>query len=93
MRQHSIDDFSQVKHANIKRFYELHNELRKLRKQREQDMRKDMALGYDQTRYSQSFIEAAKNIIAGADVKAELDKMVKKIDQDIEDNQGYPMPE
>jgi multiple sugar transport system substrate-binding protein len=42
---------------------------------------------------TQSFIEAAKNIIAGADVKAELDKMVKKIDQDIEDNQGYPMPE
>ena len=42
---------------------------------------------------TQAFIEGAKNIIAGADVKAELDKMVKKIDQDIEDNQGYPMPE
>jgi multiple sugar transport system substrate-binding protein len=42
---------------------------------------------------TQAFIEASKNIIAGADVKAELDKMVKKIDQDIEDNQGYPMPE
>jgi multiple sugar transport system substrate-binding protein len=42
---------------------------------------------------TQSFIEASKNIMAGADVKTELDKMVKKIDQDIEDNQGYPMPE
>jgi multiple sugar transport system substrate-binding protein len=42
---------------------------------------------------TQSFIEAAKNIMAGADVKTELDKMVKKVDLDIEDNQGYPMPE
>jgi multiple sugar transport system substrate-binding protein len=40
-----------------------------------------------------AFAEAVKNIIAGADVKAELDKAVQKIDQDIEDNQGYPMPE
>ena len=40
-----------------------------------------------------AFAEAVKNIIAGADVKAELDKAVEKIDQDIEDNQGYPMPE
>jgi multiple sugar transport system substrate-binding protein len=39
------------------------------------------------------YAEAVQNIIAGADVKAELDKAVKKIDQDIEDNQGYPMPE
>jgi multiple sugar transport system substrate-binding protein len=38
-----------------------------------------------------AFAEAVQNIIAGADVKAELDKVVKKIDQDIEDNQGYPM--
>lgn len=42
---------------------------------------------------TQAFAEAVQNIIAGADVKAELDKAVKKIDQDIEDNQGYPMPE
>jgi multiple sugar transport system substrate-binding protein len=42
---------------------------------------------------TQSFAEAIQNIIAGGDVKAELDKAVKKIDQDIEDNQGYPMPE
>lgn len=39
------------------------------------------------------YAEAVQNIVAGADVKAELDKAVKKIDQDIEDNQGYPMPE
>jgi len=32
------------------------------------------------------------NIVAGADVKEELDKAVEKIDQDIEDNQGYPAP-
>jgi len=42
---------------------------------------------------TQSFAEAVQNIISGADVKTELDKAVKKIDQDIEDNQGYPMPE
>jgi multiple sugar transport system substrate-binding protein len=42
---------------------------------------------------TQSFAESIQNIIAGVDVKAELDKAVKKIDQDIEDNQGYPMPE
>ena len=42
---------------------------------------------------TQAFAEAVQNIIAGADVKAELDNAVKKIDQDIEDNQGYPMPE
>jgi multiple sugar transport system substrate-binding protein len=42
---------------------------------------------------TQAFAEAVQNIVAGADVKAELDNAVKKIDQDIEDNQGYPMPE
>jgi multiple sugar transport system substrate-binding protein len=42
---------------------------------------------------TQAFTEAAMNIITGADVKEELDKAVEKIDQDIEDNQGYPMPE
>jgi multiple sugar transport system substrate-binding protein len=33
------------------------------------------------------------NIVAGADVPEELDAAVEKIDQDIEDNQGYPAPE
>ena len=42
---------------------------------------------------TESFAEAVQNIVTGADVKAELDKAVKKIDQDIEDNQGYPIPE
>jgi multiple sugar transport system substrate-binding protein len=40
-----------------------------------------------------AFDEAVRNIVAGADVKEELDKAVEKIDQDIEDNQGYPLPE
>ena len=30
------------------------------------------------------------SIIGGADVKKELDKAVKKIDEYIEDNQGFP---
>jgi len=38
------------------------------------------------------YAEAVQNIVAGADVKTELDKAVKTIDQDIEDNQGYPTP-
>ncbi len=42
---------------------------------------------------TQAYAEAVQNIVSGADVKTELDKAVKKIDQDIEDNQGYPMPE
>jgi multiple sugar transport system substrate-binding protein len=33
------------------------------------------------------------NIIAGADVQAELDNAVQIIDQDIADNDGYPLPE
>ncbi|MDW7755783.1 MAG: sugar ABC transporter substrate-binding protein [Brevefilum sp.] len=33
------------------------------------------------------------NIIAGADVQAELDNAVEIIDQDIQDNNGYPFPE
>ena len=41
---------------------------------------------------SAAFDEAARNIISGADVQDELDKAVKKIDLDIEDNQGYPLP-
>ena len=40
-----------------------------------------------------SFSDVIQNIVAGADVQEELDKAVKKIDQDIEDNQGYPLPE
>lgn len=39
-----------------------------------------------------AFAEAVQNIVAGADVQEELDKAVAKIDQDIEDNQGYPLP-
>lgn len=37
-----------------------------------------------------AFAEAVKNIVAGADVAAELHKAAVKIDQDIEDNEGYP---
>jgi hypothetical protein len=33
------------------------------------------------------------NIVAGADVKEELDAAVATIDQDIVDNEGYPLPE
>jgi multiple sugar transport system substrate-binding protein len=40
-----------------------------------------------------AFAEAVNNIVAGADVQEELDTAVEKIDQDIEDNQGYPAPE
>jgi multiple sugar transport system substrate-binding protein len=38
-----------------------------------------------------AFAEAVQNIVDGAGVKQQLDKAVQKIDQDIEDNQGYPM--
>ena len=38
-----------------------------------------------------AFAEAINNIAAGGDVKAELDKAAKKIDQNIEDNKGYPV--
>jgi len=40
---------------------------------------------------TEAFAEAVQNIVTGADVKAELDKAVQKIDQDIKDNQGYPI--
>ena len=40
---------------------------------------------------STAFAEAVNNIVAGADVKKELDKAAKKIDQVIEDNNGYPV--
>jgi multiple sugar transport system substrate-binding protein len=40
---------------------------------------------------STAFAEAVNNIVAGADVKKELDRAAKKIDQTIEDNNGYPV--
>jgi multiple sugar transport system substrate-binding protein len=42
---------------------------------------------------SAAFDEAVRNIVTGADVQTELDKAVETIDQDIQDNQGYPLPE
>jgi multiple sugar transport system substrate-binding protein len=42
---------------------------------------------------SAAFDVAVRNIIAGADVQSELDAAVQKIDQDIMDNNGYPLPE
>jgi multiple sugar transport system substrate-binding protein len=42
---------------------------------------------------SAAFDVAVRNIIAGADVQSELDAAVQKIDQDIMDNSGYPLPE
>jgi multiple sugar transport system substrate-binding protein len=40
---------------------------------------------------TKAFYEAVNNIAAGADVKKELDKAVRKIDQNILDNKGYPV--
>ena len=40
-----------------------------------------------------AFKTAVWNIIAGADVQEELDKVAETIDQDIADNDGYPFPE
>ena len=40
-----------------------------------------------------SYAAAVQNIVTGADVQSELDKAVEEIDLDIEDNQGYPLPE
>jgi multiple sugar transport system substrate-binding protein len=39
---------------------------------------------------TKAFSTAADNIAKGANVKAELDKAVRAIDQDIKDNSGYP---
>jgi len=39
-----------------------------------------------------AFQVAVSNIVAGANVKSELDAAVKKIDRDIQDNNGYPPP-
>jgi len=41
---------------------------------------------------TEAFAQAVQNIATGADVQTELDKAVETIDQDIEDNQGYPGP-
>ena len=38
-----------------------------------------------------AFNDAADNISKGSDIKAELEKAVKVIDQDIKDNNGYPV--
>jgi multiple sugar transport system substrate-binding protein len=38
-----------------------------------------------------AFAEAVENILAGAEPKKELDRAASKIDQNIEDNQGYPV--
>jgi multiple sugar transport system substrate-binding protein len=37
-----------------------------------------------------AFAEAVQNIVNGADVQDELDDAAEEIDQDIEDNNGYP---
>ena len=39
---------------------------------------------------SASFGKAVKNILDGAPVQAELQKAARTIDEDIEDNDGYP---
>lgn len=38
-----------------------------------------------------AFSEALNNILGGRDVKRELDRAAKKIDETIEDNKGYPV--
>jgi len=40
---------------------------------------------------TKAFASAVANIAAGGNVKAELDKAAKAVDQDIEDNRGYPV--
>ncbi len=40
-----------------------------------------------------AFAAAVQNIVTGADVQEQLDQAAQQIDQDIEDNQGYPAPE
>ena len=37
-----------------------------------------------------AFQEAVQNIVNGAEVQEQLDQAVEEIDQDIEDNNGYP---
>ena len=40
---------------------------------------------------TKAFADAVANIVTGADVKAEMDKAARAIDQDIKDNNGYPV--
>jgi len=40
---------------------------------------------------SKAFAQAVANIAAGGNVQSELDKAAKAVDQDIEDNRGYPV--
>jgi multiple sugar transport system substrate-binding protein len=40
---------------------------------------------------SSAFAEAVQNIINNADVRTELKKAAARIDQDIADNNGYPL--
>ena len=40
---------------------------------------------------TKAFAAAVANIAAGGNVKAELDKAARAVDQDIEDNRGYPV--
>jgi multiple sugar transport system substrate-binding protein len=40
---------------------------------------------------TEAFAQAVQDIVLGADVQAALDKAVETIDQDIADNQGYPI--
>ena len=42
---------------------------------------------------SAAFAEAMQNIIAGEDVKTQLDLAVEKIDRNIQENEGYPVIE
>lgn len=37
-----------------------------------------------------AFAEAVDNILVGADVKAQLDRAARRIDEEIEENLGYP---
>lgn len=40
-----------------------------------------------------AFDTAVRNIVSGADVQTELDNAVETIDLDIQDNNGYPLPD
>ncbi len=40
---------------------------------------------------TKAFAQAVANIATGGNVKSELDKAAKAVDQDIEDNRGYPV--
>jgi multiple sugar transport system substrate-binding protein len=61
-----------------------------------QQLQSDIAIPRPQTPaypvITSLFSDAVNNIVSGADVQSELDAAVETIDQDIEDNQGYPAP-